>query len=442
MQYFPGGVIDRFESVYAVLGRFQADNALPGSAFRRLFRTKSYTKNGVSFGLEDLRSVNYCSLQRIIGLSRSQLLEMFLVPCYLLGASLICPYLRFCPICIGARRHYAIFQLEQLAACPFHSVQLRTTCAVCNNVAIYDWTGKLFDVPFCCAHCEVPLGAKQGRVCFFDVYTAARSYRIDRVYAALKGVVPIRYKGSSGGHEACVGFLVYGLNGSAFEQWQSMVELPLQGLGPSDVDWLHSLGYVQIRGPSPGVFAQDTGELSSVRVELVARLKNCLKSILRNLRQSWGLRRQCSSLTPAERELQRFRKQAYRLLQQHWWGFSNESVYRGGGPHHKRVMSNIDAFVGRHWAADCRIPCPAAVQAWLMTHRFCGQVIDWIGVLSQLTDCLPGISDDLLLEKIAMVNKPLWLVALITPNTAPSYRVVRHYKFPACLWSLDLWGGS
>lgn len=430
LQYVLIGKIDRFESIYSVLCRFASLNSLSGQAIRSLFKSESRArKGGVVSSLENLSSVNTVELERSVGATQSQVFEMFLVPSYTLNA-LICPYLRFCPICISARKHYAIFQWEWLAACPFHAVRLRAACVNCGSAIIYKWASELFDSPFCCPRCQVSLGAQQGRVGYFDVYNRARFHAIDSIYTRLRGV-PSPRGADTCRTEPLIGFLVFCPTEYIAERWYHMAELPLEGLSLDEVNWRHNAGYIQVRGLSPKTRKQAITAVTLDRSGLVRDLLCCLKAILRNLRRI-RRREQSQSLAatiyPSDQELQR--KEAYRLLQQCWCGKVLRGRYTRDG-----MMQIIEAWLDRQIGDACKPQCFIAVIPWLVTHLFCGQVVDSIATASQIVDAPPELLNGFSMDLAIVRCKPLWYVALTVYPSVISYRVIHHYQYPSSLWS-------
>lgn len=430
--YFLVGMIDRFESIYSVLCRFASVNSLSGQAIMRLFKSQWRARKGFTYGLEHLGSVNLFEVERNVGATQSQIFEMFLVPSYTLTASM-CPYLRFCPICMGGRKHYAIFQWERLINCPFHSVRLRAACDNCGSPMLYGWTTSLFDYPFCCPHCQASLGALQGRVGFFDVHSLSRSHAISSVYAKLRGV-PSRMRADDRSSELSLGlgFVVFCPMDDIAARWYDMAELPLQGLSLDDVNWLHRAGYIQVRGLSKArrrIVATDTLD----RSELVSDLLCCLKAILRNLRrirrreQYQSLR---STLFLSDQELPHRRKEAYCLLLECWCGKALNGRYTYEG-----MKQTIEAWLDRQRVETCEPRCFLGVTPWLLMHVFCGQVVDTIATVSQFVYGPSELLQGFTMSLAIVIRKPMWYVALTVAPSVVSYRVIHHYQFPSSLWA-------
>lgn len=69
---------------------------------------------------------------------------------------------RYCPLCLEAGYHSALYQILSLMQCPFHQVPLSDRCHSCKAITPdLDDSRKLFSRPYCCAECDSPIsGAK------------------------------------------------------------------------------------------------------------------------------------------------------------------------------------------------------------------------------------------------------------------------------------------
>jgi hypothetical protein len=426
--------IDRFESIYSVLGRFALINSLSGQAVLTLLKSKSRTLKGAFVvGLENLSSVNTIELERCVGASQAQVFEMFLVPSYSLNA-LICPYFRFCPVCISARKHYAIFQWERLATCPFHSVRLRSACLNCGSSIVYEWAIELFDSPFCCPRCQASLSAQQNHVGYFDVHNRAWFHALNSTYTKLRGAASYRLsKADNCNDESLMGFLVFSSAKHIVEGWYHLEKLPLQGLTLDEINWQHHSGYIQIRGFSPKTKKQTVTERAFDRSGLVRDLMPCLKAILRNLRrirrreQSQSLR---SNLYAFDHELLCRREEAYGLLLQCWCGKPQRGRYTSEG-----MRLTIEGWLNRQVSTSCEPRCFLAVTPWLITHLFCGQVMESIAAVTQVVIGPPELLDNFSMSLSMVRSKPLWYVALMSAFSVVSFRVIHHHQFRSSLWA-------
>lgn len=319
VNYSSGGVVDRYESIYAVLSRFSLANTLSKRKVVDLFRSRMLTKYSGARGLGDRSLIDAEQMKRWLVVSKSQINEMFFSWRPGLKAPVCCPYLRYCTICASAHRHYTIFQAEALRRCPFHSLPLRTTCAYCGESMLYNWNSTLLSHPFRCAHCREPLGVRRGTVVFFDLHTMTRAHRIAWANGQRSAVQTL----NSGAVEECSGYIVCGSRGGDFDQWCSMANLPLYGHDWNDKDWSSCAGYIQIRGARVrSLHKQCSANAVNIHPEVASYLVQCLKSILRHLRKRWHIEHLSANTRDG---LHRHREDAYRLLWRHWCGNSSES---------------------------------------------------------------------------------------------------------------------
>lgn len=448
MEYSSGGVIDRYESIYAVLSRFALANTLSKRQLVDLFTPRVVTHYSGRRGLGDLRSINPEQVMRRLRVSESQLNEMFFSWHPVLQAAVSCLYFRYCSICASVHRHYTVFQAETLSRCPFHSLPLRTNCAYCGESVRYSWSSTLLSFPFRCARCREPLGVKHGRKVFFDLYTAERAHRLAWVNGQRTAVQSKEADVCANGtaEKVCPGYLVCGARNGDFDQWCVMANLPLCGRNWADKDWSSFAGYIQVRGAR--VRAQRKripGDASIASPEISGYLMQCLKSILRNLRKCWKIERQpfgnVGSVDP-KNSLQRYREEAYSLLLRHWCGKTSQPNWHGD-----RVGNSVSLSVINNWlsaaenTADAQAG-PAGVIAWFLAHQFCDWVVESIAAIARMIERPPSIPDNCLLEQIQWPQKPLWLVAFIESAACTSYRVIHYHHYPSCLSSMDVWFGS
>lgn len=434
--YSSGGIVDRYESIYAAVSRFALANTLSTRELVNLFKSRMLSHHSGPKGLGDMILINAEQAMRWFGVSQSQLDEMFF--CWRPGfiSPVVCPYFRYCSICASAHRHYTIFQAEALSRCPFHSLPLRTTCAYCSKIMLYTWTSTLLSHPFRCAHCREPLGVQHGHIVFFDLHTLTRAQRM----AWANGHRTTARSLNDGVVEECPGYIVCGSRGGDFDQWCAMTDLPLYGHDWDDKDWSSCAGYIQIRGarvrsprkPHSTIAANSLPEVASYLVQ-------CLKSILRHLRKRWHI----AHLSADTRDgLHRHREDAYRLLRRHWCGNSSESCRGSEGGGSSVSLSVINTWLcGAAKSADAHA-VPLSVTAWFLTHQFCDWVVESIATIARMIDRPPSIPDTCLLEQIQRPRKPLWLVAFVEPASYISYRVLHYHHYPACLSSEEAGVGS
>ncbi|MNC53817.1 hypothetical protein D3C75_1032590 [compost metagenome] len=158
-----------------------------------------------------------------------------------------------------------------------------------------------------------------------------------------------------------------------------------------------------------------------------------LKAILRNLRrirrreQSQSLR---STLYAFDHELLCRREEAYGLLLECWCGKPQRGRYTSEG-----MNLTIEAWLNRQISTSCEPRCFLAVTPWLITHLFCGQVIESIAAVSQVVIGPPELQGGFSMSLSMVRCKPLWYVALMSAFSVVSYRIIHHHQFPSSLWA-------
>jgi len=449
LSYASGGVIDRYESIYAVLCRFALANTLRKRELIDLFKSRTPSLHTSAKGLNDLTLINSEQIIRRLGVSKLQLNEMFLSWHPGLQAAVCCLYFRYCPICASAHRHYTVFQAEALSRCPVHSLPLRTTCVYCGESMFYNWSSTLLSCPFRCAHCREPLGVKHGSRVFFDLHTTERAHRLAWVNGqrtAVRSLNKATVSGSGVGKNECPGYVVCGSQGGDFDQWCTMVNVPLYGRNWNDKDWSSCAGYIQIRGARVRMpHKRQADHAANSRSEVASYLMQCLKSILRHLRKCWRIAPQ-----PFGHErylyfrdgLQKHREEAYSLLLRHWYGRFSQSHMGDDGRSNSVSLSMINNWLCDSANSVNAQTAPSWVNVWFLVHQFCDWVVESIATIAQMIDRPSSVSDSFLLEQIQRPRKPLWFVAFIESASYTSYRVLHYHHYPACLSSAEAWFGS
>lgn len=446
----PGGVIDPHESIYAVMSRFALANTLSKRDLADLFKSRVLRSYLGPKGLNDITSINSEQVMRRLEISQSQLNEMFLPRHPGLQRAVCCLYFRYCSICASAHRHYTVFQAEALSRCPFHSLPLRTTCAYCGESMLYNWSSTLLSCPFRCAHCREALGVKHGSRVFFDLHTTERAHRLAWVNGHRTEVRSLKQttdSGSGTGERECPGYLVYGSSHGSFDQWCAMVKLPLYGRNWIDKDWSRCAGYIQIRGARIRTLRKrHADETAHSHPEVASYLMQCLKSILRNLRNRWNIGHGHQpygngGVVDTQDGWQRHREEAYNLLSRHWYG-SFESRMGGDGGSNRPALSMIKKWLSNSGDSADTQAMPTSVYTWFRVHQFCDWVVESIATIARMIDRPPSIPDSCLVEQIQRPQKPLWLVAFIESAAYTSYRVLHYQHYPDCLSSAEVWFGS
>lgn len=124
------------ESVYALLGKFGALNALSNRELCELFVPKSERGKGYAyFPTVDLRSsdrIHKVRLANLFGLDLGNLSTAFVSEEFPNALPLASPTLVWCPRCATHGFHSAAFQLNFYGTCPLHRTALRRTCPSCR----------------------------------------------------------------------------------------------------------------------------------------------------------------------------------------------------------------------------------------------------------------------------------------------------------------------
>lgn len=440
ISYSSGGVVDRYESIYAVLCRFATANTLSHQNLLSLFRSSMSTSGARSYGLESLLSVKIGLVEQLLDINKAQLYEMFLTPHHVGRNVFICPYLRYCPICASSLRHYAIFQLESLRLCPFHSLPLQIACCACGASALYLWEEPLFNDPFCCVKCHVSLAVLHGGVVYFDLNTVARSRKLVQVFH--RGEESVRESGNapmlSDASDIWRGYVVRSPCRVSMEHWLAMTALPLQGRTLIDLDWTHCNGYIQIRGPRLRAEVNAKDRYAEGAGEIVHDLQQCLKSILRNLRRRWGVKQRDFAHEVGEgidRELQACRASAYLTLLNYWCVDDVASSTTWTFGQRRSAYTKIIVWLDEHESIDRNVSSSRKIRNWLMMHRFCGEVSELIVAIAQAADGPLNKRDSVAVDQMCKPKKSIWAVTLTGQQSATPHRVVFHHQYPSCLSS-------
>lgn len=441
--YFSAGPIDPFESVYAAMARFAMANTLSKHELAAIFKSRVLAGPTPSQGLGSKLSVRPDQLSKILSISLAQINNMFYrwrpTPQNTTSLSF-----RYCAICASAMRHYTVFQLEGLRACPLHNVLLRAACSECGQSMLYGWSSKLFNVPFTCGHCKTLLGAQHGRRIFFDLHTDLRARKLAKVNGCdVSGFQQDQH--SADAVAFCQGYLVYGNTLGSGEEWREMAELPLSALGVEQRDWHRREGYIQIRGPRGRVGAANRVTDPSRRIEEISRyLMQCLKCFFRHKRKAWNLIHPWNgSVRPAVNTLSHlhFRRElGYDLLWQHWYGSSPGPLYVS------RQIRHVDSLI-KKWVMDADLDAsvchgPIHVQNWLVTHKFFSWVIESLEAVSRIIESPRAGLTNYPSQGLQRPRRPLWLIEFVESPSCSSYRVVRHQHLSCCLSSEVVWYGD
>lgn len=443
VNYFSGGPIDRFESVYAAMARFAMANMLSKQELAAIFKSRVLAGPTPSQGLGTKLSVRPDQLSQILSISLEQINNMFYrwrpTPQNTTSLSF-----RYCAICLGARRHYTVFQLEGLRRCPLHHVPLRTDCSDCGQPMLYGWSSKLLNIPFACGHCKTLLGAQHGRRIFFDLHTDFRARKLAKVNGyEVSGFSLDQH--SADAVAVCHGYLVYGNTPGSEDEWREMAELPLSALGVEQRDWHRREGYIQIRGPRCRSWAAKPAVDLSSRINEISRyLMQCLKCFFRHQRKVWRLTHPqfggvwrpvfTLNLLDLRREL------GYDLLWKHWYGSSPSAL------NVDRQIRDVDYLIQK-WLMDAAFEAsvckaPARVQVWLISHKFFSWVIESLEAVSRIIERSRLHLNDCVSQGLQPPRRPLWLAEFIESGSCSSYRVVRHQHLSCCLSSDAVWYGD
>jgi hypothetical protein len=65
----------------------------------------------------------------------------------------VCPYFRFCKLCLNRGYHGTAYQFQSVIRCPIHGDLLETQCRTCGKSTAYHLNAFLLNFPFRCGHC-------------------------------------------------------------------------------------------------------------------------------------------------------------------------------------------------------------------------------------------------------------------------------------------------
>lgn len=148
------------ESIYALLGKFAALNALSPRDLCEQFVPKSERGRGHPYYPKvDLRSnerIHSVRLANMFGLDASEVSSAFVSELFPNALQLSSKDLVWCPRCAYHGFHSAAFQLNFYRTCPVHHTPFKRRCTHCGNAIPYilsAWHTPLF----ACRHCGVHL---------------------------------------------------------------------------------------------------------------------------------------------------------------------------------------------------------------------------------------------------------------------------------------------
>lgn len=401
------------ESIYTVLSRFAQVTGVPGNAIERGFKStrRRITQRSGIAGLETLAVLNLSAAVKRLGVSWKVIESMFLRVAPFDQCDVCSPYLRFCTICMGARRHFVFFQREQMHRCPFHHTVLLNRCPACGHHAEYTWGAGLFLLPFCCPACKVPLAGAQMRQSFFDLLTPHREALFQRY-----GRIPTSTEGSHAANLGCPGFLLTHPKMACLDSF-NQGQPPLLERRVSEVNWSLENGFVQAR-----TLLGHNGKLQEASEVGIRELIQCLKSILRHVRKAWRLR----LLTWCPSRASEEKRGVYQLFCESW-GISQDSIRP------ERAAARLETAVGtwlachndagdtRHW--------PRSARAWFTTHSFSSHVLDSLSRCAETSAWSSDVDRGFILAYVAGTHRPIWPLELIHEHDRRSYRLLRQQRF-------------
>lgn len=403
------------ESFYTVLSRLALAIGVPGDTIERAFKSKHRRnpRQGRIVGLETLSLVNLRFATERLGVSWKVLESMFLRAAPIDQGDGFAPYLRFCPVCMGARRHFVFFQREQLLRCPFHRAVLLSRCSACGHHAEYTWGAGLFLQPFCCPACKVPWAGARMRQSFFDLLTPNRQSVLQQ-YAHKQA----KTESSFARNIDCPGFLLTHPKGTWHDYlWQE--QPPLLERRASEVNWSLENGFVQVR-----TLLGRKGERQEVGEYEVRELVQCLKSILRHVRKSWQLRMRFDDLVVPRQSAEK--KRIYQLFYESLV-ISVDAHTPAQAP--DRLERVVIAWLVRHAEAEDARGWPRSARAWYTAHSFASHVLDRLSLCGETATWSSDVEHAIILKYVMAKDRPIWPLELIYENDRRSYRLLRQQRF-------------
>lgn len=145
----PGNWDSRGTSLWSVVARLIDRNSLNATEIRRCFYTDSA---GSGFGRMSQRSLaTFCGLNERFITQAAKLPKRWRKTCFAESFTLvptsICNYLRFCPVCLHAGFHSALFQVESYAWCPWHGTLLEGGEEWASELVPYEFCSQLVTDP-------------------------------------------------------------------------------------------------------------------------------------------------------------------------------------------------------------------------------------------------------------------------------------------------------
>lgn len=407
------------ESIYTVLSRFAVARGVSGDTIERWFkstRLRVTCRTGV-IGLETLAVLNLGAAIERLGVSWNALEGMFLRTAPTDHGDGLSPYLRFCTICMGARRHFVFFQRERLQRCPFHRTVLLSRCPACGHNADYTWGAELFLQPFCCPACRMPLAGAGVRQSFHDLLTSHREALFTKC-----AYPQTPMDGSFVSNPGCPGFLLTHPRAGG-EDCFSQLQSSLLERRVNEANWSLENGFVQVRTP-----LGQQGELRWPSEVGGRDLVQCLKSILRHVRQCWRLHSACceSVAFVCPSKVDEDKRRAYQFFCESW-GISQDvqEPMRTAD----RLEVAVCAWLVRHNQSHGAQNWPRPARAWFTTHCFALHVLDSLSRCMESAAWSPDVARALIQKYVSAEDRPIWPLELIYENDRRSYRLLRQQRF-------------
>lgn len=138
-----------YESSIAGLWRFQWRNALSASALQEICSKRRANLLRPHF-ISDAADTAYFETLTGLHLPSEEENRFFAFRI----DDLLCPFLRYCPLCLELGYHSFIQQFEGISACPWHQVELTTKCHCCDaRLPATRMPKEIFHSPYRCSKC-------------------------------------------------------------------------------------------------------------------------------------------------------------------------------------------------------------------------------------------------------------------------------------------------
>jgi hypothetical protein len=143
-----------YESAWSLAAKTAAANAFTAIEVSRLFGISSRVEHPLIYGGAP-RAVKL--LKENLNISVNQINHAFVDNEFKVFRQLMAKELRFCPVCSRLGHHFIIHQLKIFSSCPLHDTPLRSHCARCGKLHLYELGNSNIYGPINCTECGTSL---------------------------------------------------------------------------------------------------------------------------------------------------------------------------------------------------------------------------------------------------------------------------------------------